>query len=254
MSNPQTFYKVGGLDLSNIFQPLSLGSQSGVLTKYNVPGYGDLNTIFAVYTSGTKATATGYTVTGYGDLNNIFAKYDLNIFPFNITGSTNYITGTLSNNYNIVYFRPGTFTVTPLTNVNIFQLFVVASGSTGIGRVGGQGGQILFNENTTVGANPIAVTPSNIISLNVGAAYNPPPLHTVTNTGNNSIASISGTIINYNALGGQGALGGQTPDAGGRIAQDGTQNIYTVLYYSFISGATSTIYYFLCKLHNTGIL
>ena len=69
MSNPQTFYKVGGVDLSNIFQPLSLGSQSVVLTKYNVTGYGDLNTIFAAYTSGTKATATGYTVTGYGDLN-----------------------------------------------------------------------------------------------------------------------------------------------------------------------------------------
>jgi hypothetical protein len=230
MSNPQTFYKVGGVDLSNIFQPLSLGSQSGVLTKYNVPGYGDLNSIFAVYTSGTKATATGYTVTGYGDLNNIFAKYDLNIFPFNITGSTNYTTGTLSNNYNIVYFRPGTFTVTPLINLNIYQLFVVASGSTGIGRNGGNGGQILFNENTTVGANPIAVTPSNIISLTVAAAYNP-PTHTVTNTGYNSTASIPTLSINYTALGGQGALGGQTPDEGGRIAQDGSANIYTGLYY-----------------------
>ena len=48
MSNPQTFYTVGGVDLSNIFLP---------------------------YTSGTQASSTGYTVTGYGDLNNIFSPY-----------------------------------------------------------------------------------------------------------------------------------------------------------------------------------
>ena len=51
MSNPQTFYKVGGVDLSNIFLPLSLGSSASA-TGYNVNGYGDLNTIFAAYTAG----------------------------------------------------------------------------------------------------------------------------------------------------------------------------------------------------------
>jgi hypothetical protein len=73
-TNPQTFYKVGGLDLSNIFQPLT-GTPSSIVTKYNVPGHGDLNTIFAPYPgTGAKASPTGYTVGG-NDLCNIFAKY-----------------------------------------------------------------------------------------------------------------------------------------------------------------------------------
>ena len=73
-TNPQTFYKAGGLDLSNIFQPLT-GTPSSIVTKYNVPGHGDLNTIFAPYPgTGAKASPTGYTVGG-NDLCNIFAKY-----------------------------------------------------------------------------------------------------------------------------------------------------------------------------------
>jgi hypothetical protein len=89
MSNPQTFYKVGGVDLSNIFQAYS-GPPSGVLTKYNVPGYGDLNTIFAPYPgTGTKALVTGYTVTGYGDLNAIFAKYvQTQTFDVGVSGAS----------------------------------------------------------------------------------------------------------------------------------------------------------------------
>ena len=238
MSNPETFYTVGGLDLSSIFQPLSLGS-SAPATGYSVNGVGDLNQIFAAYPGlpATKAPLTNYNVNGV-DLNTIFAKYDLNIFPFTITGSINYSTGTLTNTYNIIYFRPtafiaGTFTVTPLFNLNIYQLFVVASGGTGIGRNGGNGGQILFNQNTTIGANPIAVTPSNVISLTVGQANNTIP-HTVTNTGNPSTASIPSLSINLNALGGQGAAGGTENGGSPAVitnAGDGTLNIYTGLYY-----------------------
>ena len=223
MSNPQTFYTVGGVDLSNIFQPISLGNPSIVLTKYNLIS-NDLNTIFAALPNSTApGVQTSYYVTGQGDLGNIFYTK----IPFLITGSTNYIRGTLSNYYNVLYFRPGTFTVTPLINVNIYQLFVVASGSSGIGRDGGNGGQIVFNENTTIGANPISVSPSNIISLTVAAAYN----GAGTTTGNNSTASISGTGINYNALGGQGAVGGFDNNPGIIPADNGTQNVYTGLYY-----------------------
>jgi len=71
MSNPQTFYKVGGVDLSNIFQPLT-GTQSPITTGYKLPNGDDLNTIFEPYPgTGIKAPETSYNVTGLGDLNNI---------------------------------------------------------------------------------------------------------------------------------------------------------------------------------------
>ena len=93
MSNPQTFYTVGGLDLSNIFQPLSLGS-STLVTGYKFGNsHADLNTIFAAYPgSGPQASATGYKV-GVNDLNTIFAKYNNNVFPITnslLTSSTTY--------------------------------------------------------------------------------------------------------------------------------------------------------------------
>ena len=61
MSNPQTFYTVGGVDLSNIFQPYTSGTQASA-TGYKISGGADFNTIFAPYTSGTPASATGYKV------------------------------------------------------------------------------------------------------------------------------------------------------------------------------------------------
>ena len=224
--NTQTFYTVMGIDLINIFAPYISGTQASA-TGYKVSNGADLNTIFAALPNSTSpGVQTSYYVTGQGDLGNIFYTK----IPFLIQGSNNYIRGTLSNYYNVLYFRPGTFTVTPLINVNIYQLFVVASGSTGIGRNGGNGGQVLFNQNTTIGANPFAITPSDVISLTVAAAYNPSTPYTVTNTGNNSNASIPSLSINYTALGGNGAAGGSNT-SGIINATNGTQNIYTGLYY-----------------------
>ena len=73
MSNPQTFYTVGGVDLSNIFLPYITGSSKASATGYTVTGYGDLNNIFAAYTlGGPQALQTGYKVV-LSDLNLIFA-------------------------------------------------------------------------------------------------------------------------------------------------------------------------------------
>jgi len=36
MSNPDTFYTVSGIDLSNIFQPLSLGTSYPTATGYRI--------------------------------------------------------------------------------------------------------------------------------------------------------------------------------------------------------------------------
>ena len=91
MSNPQTFYTVGGVDLSNIFQSYDPSGNKATATGYTVTGYGDLNNIFSLYTSGgPQASATGYKV-GINDLNTIFEKY--NPILFTTTGTQQYVSG-----------------------------------------------------------------------------------------------------------------------------------------------------------------
>ncbi len=76
MSNPQTFYTINNngtiQDLSAIFQPISLGTPYTLSTGFRMSNGQDLNTIFAKYVSGNKATSTNYYVNGQ-DLNAIFA-------------------------------------------------------------------------------------------------------------------------------------------------------------------------------------
>ena len=78
MSNPITYYTIGSLDLSSIFQPISLGTAYPTATGYKTTNGDDLNQIFAAYPgSGTKANTTGYKISdGVNDLCDIFAKYD----------------------------------------------------------------------------------------------------------------------------------------------------------------------------------
>ena len=81
MSNPTTNYKIStGEDLSEIFQPLSLGTSYPTVTSYNVTGYGDLNTIFAAFSGTSIGYDTGYKV-GSNDLSNIFAPYN-KLWPY----------------------------------------------------------------------------------------------------------------------------------------------------------------------------
>jgi hypothetical protein len=58
-----TGFKVGGVDLSNIFQVYSSGNNA--VTGYKVNGR-DLSSIFQAYTTGTQATVTGYKISGGG--------------------------------------------------------------------------------------------------------------------------------------------------------------------------------------------
>lgn len=75
MSNPTTHFLVGGIDLSSIFQPYSLGIPYEIPTGYKVNEQ-DFNQIFAAYPGvGPKANITGYDVSGV-DLCDIFAKYN----------------------------------------------------------------------------------------------------------------------------------------------------------------------------------
>jgi hypothetical protein len=127
MSNPTTNYTVGGVDLSNIFQPLSQGSAIGYNTNYTVSGYGDLRNIFAAYTGvpGTQAPLTGYSVTGHGDLNTIFAKTPLYI----ITGSLTYTVYTYGG-YTGIVFTSGSGNITFLTDIAT-TLIAVGGGGGG---------------------------------------------------------------------------------------------------------------------------
>jgi hypothetical protein len=71
MSNPQTFYTYGGVDLSNIFQPLSLGTAYPTATNYKIPDGRDLNQIFAA--GNNLGFNIGYKFNGQ-DLSQIFAS------------------------------------------------------------------------------------------------------------------------------------------------------------------------------------
>ena len=126
MSNPTTHYTVGGLDLSNIFQPLASGTDISYNTNYTVSGYGDLRNIFAAYTgaAGTQAPVTGYRVNGQ-DLNNIFARKSI----FDITGNLVYTLYTYGG-YTGIVFTSGTGTITYFIDIST-TLIAVGGGGGG---------------------------------------------------------------------------------------------------------------------------
>jgi len=84
MSNPQTYYTYGGIDLSSIFQPLSLGTAYPIATGYKIPGGQDFNQIFAA--GNNLGYDVGYQYNGL-DLSQIFEKY--NPFFYTITNNSN---------------------------------------------------------------------------------------------------------------------------------------------------------------------
>jgi hypothetical protein len=256
MSNPQTFYTVVGLDLSNIFQPLSLGSSASA-TGYNVNGYGDLNTIFAAYLgSGTQASATGYKV-GVNDLNTIFAPFNLSfsISSSNISNVT--VTSTTQNGYNIYTFtatsqvgdsqnwNPGTCTINFSKNANISVILVGGGGGGGDSKneySGGGGGGGVFNlttANVSAGVN---------YSLQVGSGGS----EYAAGNQNGQSSTLSGGSINLsvnggnqgvnattssNGTGGTSSNGGNGGNGGhpGSSGSNGSYNNYTTDYGSTLN-------------------
>jgi hypothetical protein len=259
MSNPQTFYTVGGLDLSNIFQPLSLGS-SALVTGYKFGNTGaDLNSIFAAYPgSGTQASATGYKV-GVNDLNTIFAKYEPYV-PFSITSSniSNVtITSTTQNGYNIYTFKttsevgsknvwsPGTCIINFSKNANISVILVGGGGGGGANEntfSGGGGGGGVFNlttANVSTGVN---------YSLQVGSGGT----KYVDGNQDGQSSTLSGGSINLsvnggnqgvnattssNGAGGTSSNGGNGGNGGnpGSSGSNGSYNNYTTVYGSILN-------------------
>lgn len=201
MSNPTTNYRVGGVDLSTIFQPLSQGSAIGYDTNYTVSGYGDLRNIFAAYTGapGTQAPVTGYSVTGHGDLNNIFAQKTLYV----ITGSLTYNVYTFGG-YTGIAFTAGSGGITFFADI-LSNLIAVGGGGAGgpDGEAGGGGGTVNFPN--------FNVVTNTLYGISVGGGGAQP-------SGNGGNAQI-GPYIGYGGYGGgsfnSGGGGSTNTTAGG---------------------------------------
>jgi hypothetical protein len=157
---------------------------------------------------------------------------------FDPLSSTNYTTSTLTINsvtYNVITFRVGTFIFTPNCFNEIYQLFVVAGGQYGVGRNGGNGGQVLAFGNTSVGTNNVIVNSINKFTLVVGeggrSASSPLGQSSAQNS-TSVVTNISG--LNFTAIGGGGAAGGIDDGANPpniTPAVNGTLNVYNQLYY-----------------------
>ena len=238
MSNPTTNYTVGGLDLSNIFQPLVQGSAIGYNTNYTVSGHGDLSAIFAAYTGapGTQAPVTGYSVTGHGDLNTIFARKPI----FAITGTLTYTVYT-HGGYTGIVFTSGTGTITYFINIPVISIIAVGGGGGGsigdafIGGASGGGGATMLIPNFGVYAN----TPFNIVVGNGGpqssnggeSSFEDPTFGPLLNIyigggggGGAFGQSGGGGSISNNAIGGGGGGGGGGSGGGGVTAGPGGNN------------------------------
>jgi len=162
MSNPQTFYIVGTLDLSGIFQPYTSGNNA--VTGYKISTGQDLSGIFQPYISGNKASVTNYFVNNGNyfnlDLSDIFAPYNPNsITPIGGTVNTSGI-------YTIVSFlttgSSGSINISS-TGSNTFYYLVVGGGGPGGADFGGGGGAGGVLQGT------FSITGSDTINVTVGA-------------------------------------------------------------------------------------
>ena len=133
MSNPPTNYLTSaGVDLSNIFLPLSLGTPISFDTSYNISDGRDFRLIFAAYTGGDQAITTGYTIAGGADLNTIFAKYY--VPPYEITGNYNTpTTATINGMYYNTYivFNSGNGSITINRDNITLNFFMIGGGGNG---------------------------------------------------------------------------------------------------------------------------
>ncbi len=236
MSNPTTQFLTGGIDLSSIFQPLSLGTAYPTATGYKIPNGQDLNQIFAAYPgSGTKANATGFQVNG-NDLCNIFAKHSTQLITYTNQNAYMNITSYYSNNYYVYNFKNiGNITsstinwLTATCNIAFLSsgyvdIILVGGGgaggygegtsSSGIQRAGGGGG----GGGKFIHQAGISVQAGVTYSLSVGSGGN-----TYQNSyQNGESTNFAGGLLNFIANGGnhggnaqQGTISGGSGNGNG---------------------------------------
>jgi hypothetical protein len=225
MSNPTTHYTVGGVDLSNIFQPLVQGTNIAYNTNYTVGG-ADLRNIFAAYTgaAGTQAPVTGYRVTGHGDLNTIFAK--MPFYTITNNSADLKITSMQNNGYTGLIFETkqppntsegvDTCTIVFHASKRVSCLIVGGGGGGGAGNyvplystnftcagAGGGGGGFINDAFNVPTSTPLSI---QVASAGLGRqATNPGQGNSTGAHGGTS--SLTGGILNFTAHGGEGGKG-----------------------------------------------
>jgi hypothetical protein len=183
-------------------------------------------------------------LTGFYINNNYINDLDLSylflsFYPFSFTSSSslNFSTSIVTNggnSFNMIKFKIGNFYFSPITNVNIFQIFLVGGGgggyygtapvqnpfSYGQGGNGGNGGEVVYSSSI------VSVGPNNSFNLRVPPVNSPDPT-------TSSVSNISQSPLSLQAYCNNGAAGGigginKTNATNGA---EGTINNYTNLFY-----------------------
>ena len=238
MSNPQTFYTVGVLDLSGIFQPYTSGNNA--VTGYKISSGQDLSGIFQPFISGNKAIPTNYFVYNYNnlgtkDLSDIFAPYN-NLNYLTIIGGT-YISSIINGiqTKQILSGTSGTLT----TSVNQSNLnFVIVGGgeSTNVETSGGNGGGSVYG---TLNLLPGITYSFSIGESDIQTTFGCVDFNITANNGGGGGGSVTGTGVSYNI--GSGGSGGSYFNSGGSNGQNGTFITNLNTYYG--GGGGGQIYY-----------
>ena len=194
MSNPQTYYIVGGQDLSGIFQPYISGSNAA--TGYKISGGQDLSGIFQPLGTNEQTSSTGYIVNNYAgvsgqnwDLNKIFAP----VSQYN--GIWPYINLNNKNTRQSIYNGPS-ITSPPVTKW-LYQALSSATfnenqlviGPTGIIYIVANNGDIYALQDLGTG-----IQPNLLFSFNTGYSSLLPPAIGINNimffAGTNTIKAV----------------------------------------------------------------
>ena len=161
-----------GVDLGNLFQPLT-STTTVPMTGYYASNGKDLSKLFEPYSSGgTKVPTTGYTVVKDGDfvdLSDVFAKmpdFAINVSnPYNLSYSSVVINGYTVYSFNVITqntgtnVSSGTATITFSRNSTISVLLAGGGG-------GGGAGKDAFSAGGGAGGNFSDVSTANVIAGN----------------------------------------------------------------------------------------
>ena len=239
-----------GVDLGNLFQPLT-STTTVPMTGYYASNGKDLSKLFEPYSSGgTKVPTTGYTVVKDGDfvdLSDVFAKmpdFAINVSnPYNLSYSSVVINGYTVYSFNVITqntgtnVSSGTATITFSRNSTISVLLAGGGGGGGFGKdafSAGGGGGGSFSDVVT--AN---VTTGNSYTVQVGIGGTLYINATQQNGGESSLKGVNVALVASGGTAGGNATtssygsagtsinGGNGGTPGTSVGQTGGNGVYS---------------------------